>query len=94
MTITSGTRTTRFNRSVGGSWNSFHLKGLAADWKTDFTGWTRIALMKLFKSAGFTNVGFYYKKDKYGKWQISRVHTDIGKTWNGESFYVAKNKYE
>jgi len=36
MTITSGTRTKAFNTKVGGSSNSYHLQGLAIDFKANF----------------------------------------------------------
>jgi len=93
MTITSGYRIWWFNRKIGGSSNSFHPQGKAADFIMDFTNWSKFVLCKIFREAGFTNVKFYYKK-KDGKYVIVRCHVDVGKTWNGKVFCVLPNKYE
>jgi len=93
VTITSGYRIWWFNKKVGGSPNSFHLQGKAADFKIDFSNWSKMSLCKIFRAAGFTNVGFYYKKIN-GRWEIIRCHVDVGKTWNGEEFNVMNNIYE
>lgn len=86
--ITSGYRTEEFNKSIGGSKNSYHLQGLAVDCRFNFARYTKERLTKLFKAIGFTNVNFYIKKDG----SIDRVHLDIGKTWNGEKFNYRDKK--
>lgn len=93
MTITSGTRTIAYNKKVGGSSNSYHVKGLAVDFKANFNDWTKMGLVKIFKACGFTNMKFYYRKVN-GIWTLHRCHIDIGKTWNGKSYCVLPNKYE
>ena len=83
ITVNSGFRGEKYNSLIGGSKNSYHLQGLAADIKFDFTGWTRSSLEKVLKSIGFTNVNFYWTSDrKSWVW----LHVDIGKTWNGKEF--------
>lgn len=95
MTITSGFRIAWFNKKVKGSLNSFHLEGKAADFKMDFSNWSKYALCKVFKKAGFTNVKFYYTYNrKTGAAVLIRCHVDVGKTWNGKEFCVLPNKYE
>jgi len=81
ITVTSGYRTPAFNETCGGSSNSYHLEGKAADIRFDFNGWTRDTITKVLKYIGFTNVNFYMN----GK-EINRLHVDIGKTWNGKAF--------
>ena len=82
--INSGFRGTEYNKKVKGSSNSYHLQGLAADIKFDFTGWTRSSLEKVLKSIGFTNANFYWTSDrKSWVW----LHVDIGKTWNGKDYF-------
>lgn len=82
ITVTSGYRTIEFNKSCGGSPNSHHLRGLAADIKFDFTHWNKSSLSMVLKAIGFTNVNFYWNFT----WQLQRLHVDIGETWNGEEF--------
>lgn len=85
ITVNSGFRGVEFNKSkpVGGSPNSHHLQGLAADIKFNFKGHTRISMTKLLQEIGFTNVNFYWTTDrKTWVW----IHADIGKTWNGQKF--------
>ena len=82
INITSGYRTEKFNKSVGGSSNSYHLDGLAVDIEFDFTGWTINSLTKLLQYIGFTNVNFYLRING----TIDRLHGDIGRPWNGQKF--------
>jgi uncharacterized protein YcbK (DUF882 family) len=82
VAVTSGYRTEKFNKSVGGYINSYHLVGLAADIRFDFTGWTVNSLTKLFQYLEFTNVNFYLRANN----TIDRIHVDIGRTWNGQKF--------
>lgn len=71
------------NKSVNGSTNSYHLDGLAADIKFDFSKWNRESLTRILQFIGFTNVNFYWTADrKSWVW----LHVDIGKTWNGKEF--------
>ncbi len=77
VTITSGYRTKDYNRKVGGSYNSYHLKGLAADIRFDFADWSKESLIKLIHGLGFGNLGIYMRGDR-----IDRLHVDIGKPWN------------
>lgn len=78
INVTSGYRTPEFNKSIGGSSNSYHLEGLAADIKFDFTPWTKETLLKLFSGVGFRNLGIYWNQQ--GK--IDRLHCDIGTSWS------------
>jgi len=89
MTITSGYRTERFNKSVGGSPKSFHLTGEASDFKANFQYWNKNSLIALFKASGFTNVKFYYRSKR-----LVRCHVDVGQTWNGKEFCVLSDKHE
>lgn len=81
ITVTSGFRTEAYNKSVGGSSNSNHLIGNAADITFDFNGWTVTSLKKLFSGFGFKNIGIYVRGNSFG-W----VHCDLGnkdfKRWN------------
>ena len=80
--VTSGYRTPEFNKSIGGSSNSYHLEGLAADIKFDFTPWTKETLLKLFSGVGFQNLGIYWQGSK-----IAWIHCDIGTPWSSWSKY-------
>ncbi len=82
VTITSGYRTPAFNEKCGGSKNSYHLKGMAADIRFDFKDWNQKSLLKLLNGLGFSNVGFYYKGKK-----IDRLHLDIGTPWRNWQKY-------
>lgn len=71
------------NKKVNGSTNSYHLDGLAADIKFDFSKWDLASMTRILKFVGFTNVNFYWTSDrKTWVW----LHVDIGKTWNGKEF--------
>ena len=84
ITVNSGFRGEKYNSLIGGSKNSYHLQGLAADIKFNFKGWTRESLTKLLQSIGFTNVNFYWTSDrKSWVW----LHVDIGKTWDGKDYF-------
>lgn len=78
ITVTSGYRTPDFNASIGGSSNSNHLKGTAADIKFDFTPWYIDSLKLLLSGIGFTNIGIYLNSSGFIQW----IHVDIGKRWN------------
>ncbi len=73
ITVTSGYRTPSYNASVGGSSNSNHILGNAADIKFDFNGWTVTSIKKLFSGFGFKNIGIYVRGNSFG-W----IHVDIG----------------
>jgi len=81
ITVTSGYRTPEYNKKVGGSSNSNHLLGHAADIKFDFNGWTVTSIKKLFSGFGFKNIGIYMRGNSFA-W----IHVDIGnkdfKRWN------------
>lgn len=76
--VTSGYRTPEYNAKIGGSSNSNHVKGLAADLKFDFTPWNITSLKLLLSGIGFTNIGIYVNSRGDLLW----VHVDIGKRWN------------
>ena len=83
ITINSGYRGLNHNASVGGSANSYHKTGDAADIKFDFKRHSRNSMTNLLQKIGFTNVNFYWTKDrKSWVW----IHVDLGKTWNGQKF--------
>jgi uncharacterized protein YcbK (DUF882 family) len=89
VNVTSGYRTTAFNRSVGGSANSYHLKGLAADIVFNFAPWNQDTLRALFMRAGFKNVGFYYRQGK-----LAWIHVDVGTCWgNGNGWRMIGTDY-
>ena len=73
--VTSGYRTKEFNKKVGGSKNSYHLDGLAADIEFNFGPWNTRTLLTIFKNLGFKNATVYVAKDtKFFIW----CHVDIG----------------
>ena len=57
INITSGYRTPECNKRVGGSSNSYHMKGMAADIYSPFYTPTQIA--KTAEEVGFTGIGIY-----------------------------------
>lgn len=71
--VTSGYRTPEYNKKIGGSKNSNHLLGHAADIVFDFTGLTVTAIKKMCEGVGFKNVGIYLRGNTFA-W----VHVDIG----------------
>lgn len=78
--ITSGYRCIKHNASkkVGGSKQSRHLYGIAADWRTDSRSVNPVALGILAQKAGFGGIGVYWHS------MGAFVHTDTrgGKsTW-------------
>lgn len=81
ITVTSGYRTPEYNASVGGSSNSNHILGHAADIKFDFNGWTVTSIKKLFSGFGFKNIGIYVRGNSFA-W----IHVDLGnkdfRRWN------------
>ena len=85
INVTSGYRTPEFNarKDVGGSQNSNHIKGLAADVQFDFAIWNRKSLMKVLKYLGFKNVGFYWSGGYVGK-NLFWIHLDIGTPHKGK----------
>jgi len=85
MFISSGFRGKTHNKNVGGSADSYHLQGLAADIVFDFTGWTRKSMIAVLSYCGFKNVNFYWNA-KRDSWQW--LHVDLGDTWDKSDFYV------
>lgn len=95
-TITSCYRTEEFNREQGGSSNSYHLDGIAIDFRANFSGWTKVSLTKLLQSFAFIeykdgneivhkfhNVNFYWDGSR-----LDRIHADIGPCRvAGQEFY-------
>ena len=78
--VTSGYRCVKHNASkdVGGSKQSRHLYGIAADWRTDNRSVNPVALGILAQKAGFGGIGIYWHS------KAAIVHTDTrgGKaTW-------------
>lgn len=85
ITVNSWWRSVWWNKSkrVNGSSNSYHLDGLAADVKFDFTKWNKESMTRVLQFIGFTNVNFYWTSDcKTWVW----IHVDIGKPWNDKEF--------
>lgn len=78
--VTSGYRCVKHNASkdVGGSKQSRHIYGIAADWRTDNRSVNPVALGILAQKAGFGGIGIYWHS------KAAIVHTDTrgGKaTW-------------
>ncbi len=57
VNITSGYRTLECNKRVGGSSNSYHMKGMAADIYSP--GYTPAEIAKVAEVVGFTGIGTY-----------------------------------
>ena len=68
MTISSGCRCIKHNRTVGGATNSAHVTGKAVDILTP-TGLDRYLIIKALIAAGFERIGINFKK-KF-------IHADI-----------------
>lgn len=68
MHITSGCRCIKHNRNVGGTANSAHISGMAADIATP-TGAARYGIIKALIASGFSRIGINFKK--------SFIHADI-----------------
>ncbi|MDB4302087.1 D-Ala-D-Ala carboxypeptidase family metallohydrolase [bacterium] len=83
ITITSGFRTETFNKSVGGSSNSYHIEGKAADIRFNFDAWSIETLTKLFSGIGFGNLGIYLNPNN----SINRLHCDVGEPWKNWDKY-------
>jgi uncharacterized protein YcbK (DUF882 family) len=84
INITSGYRTPEFNKSIGGSSNSFHVQGLAADIQFDFRKFTVDQIIGLCVGIGFSNIGVYLTKGNVIRW----VHVDTGRRWNDNGGWV------
>lgn len=56
--VNSGYRTPEHNKKIGGSKDSFHMKGMAVDISIP-KGWTVDSLAELGKQIGFTGIGRY-----------------------------------
>ena len=68
--INSGCRCLKHNENIGGSKNSYHLFGMAADWEFDIIGNMldfRICMLLKEWSGGF----HYYRNERF-------FHVDIG----------------
>lgn len=83
MRVTSGGRSYSYNVTVGGTNNSYHIKGMAMDFELindngveDYGDWTVKTLLAIANVCGFSNIGFYLRKGKF-QW----IHVDIGVTW-------------
>lgn len=66
MSINSGCRCVKHNKAVGGSANSQHLRGTAADVR-QVPGLTIDQMAKLAEQAGFDGIGKY----------AGRIHVDV-----------------
>ena len=78
LKITSGYRCITHNAAVGGSQNSKHRYGMAADWRTENRSINPVALGILAVEAGFGGVGIYW----YGNYAFVHADTRNAKaTW-------------
>lgn len=60
LKITSGYRCITHNAAVGGSQNSKHRYGMAADWRTENRSINPVALGILAQAVGFGGIGIYW----------------------------------
>lgn len=60
LKITSGYRCITHNAAVGGSQNSKHRYGMAADWRTENRSINPVALGILASAVGFGGIGIYW----------------------------------
>lgn len=74
ITVTSGFRSPRRNKEVGGSKGSYHLTGEAADITFAWANWAPHEIFAICNHVGFGNCTVYTGG---GRW----VHVDIGKPW-------------
>lgn len=81
--ITSGYRTPAFNKKVGGSNNSEHTHGLAADLRFNFSGYTKESIVRILKYLGAQNIGVYWENGRVGG-TINRLHVGIRPNSNGK----------
>ena len=63
LKITSGYRCITHNAAVGGSQNSKHRYGMAADWRTENRSINPVALGILAQAVGFGGIGIYWHSD-------------------------------
>jgi len=78
INVNSGYRSESYNKKIGGSLNSYHLKGLAVDIKFDWSHWNVESLLDIINYLGFGNAGFYVRNGN-----MVWIHLDVGKPWLG-----------
>ena len=73
--VTSGYRCVKHNASkdVGGSKQSRHLYGIAADWRTDNRSVNPVALGILAQKAGFGGIGIYWHSTTYNAFILPTI---------------------
>ena len=91
--ITSGFRPVQYNKSIGGSTNSYHCKGMAAD--IVVKGLHPIKIAYIAADLGIKGIGIYsYNSNKYNNSVDGFVHIDTRST-NYNWLQLTKNsKYE
>ena len=78
LKITSGYRCITHNAAVGGSQNSKHRYGMAADWRTENRSINPVALGILAQAVGFGGIGIYWHSEA----AMCHADTRAGKaTW-------------